>query len=82
MRLTLDLAIIRYSVICESWQRLSPGFTPVLGAFLAGWFCRDMGSKADESVAGGRFRDSWRAGWTEADSQLAIDDAQRTRSDR
>lgn len=74
MVLTLDLAIIRYAVVCERWQKLSTGMVPVFGAFVCGWFGRDMGQSVD--VGAGTFRDSWRAGWAEADSakQIAMRD--------
>jgi hypothetical protein len=65
----LELAIIRYAVVCERWQKLTPGHTPYLNAFLAGWLMRTIDEPNDYSGTG---KDSFRAGWTEADMQLEI----------
>lgn len=68
--LPLDLALIRWSVVCQSWGELSSGHAPLLPAFLAGWCCRCIG--ADMPVNVGQFKDSFRAGWCEADDQIII----------
>ena len=66
---SLDLAIIRYSVVCQRWAR-GCGGCPYLHAFLAGWFCRAIG--ATEPFDVGQFRDSFRAGWKESDEHQVI----------
>lgn len=68
--LTLDLALIRWSVMCESWGELSSGSAPQLGSFLAGWFTRAMGATKPEKL--GQLRDSYMVGWREADSCVNI----------
>ena len=68
--LPLDLALIRWSVVCQSWGELSSCHAPLLPAFLAGWCCRCIG--ADMPVNVGQFKDSFRAGWCEADDQIII----------
>jgi len=65
----LELAIIRYAVVCERWQQLGQGHTPYLNAFLAGWLMRTIVEPNDYS---GPFKDSFRAGYDEADTQLEI----------
>lgn len=71
MRTTLDQALSRYAVVSVSWNNFSCGNYPILGAFLAGWFCRDMGLEIpDELPAVGC--DSFRKAWLECDSFLAI----------
>lgn len=61
---TLDLALIRWSVACRTWQESSAGSQPHLGAFLAGWFLRVTHSSLPTTE--GIFRDSLRVGWHEA----------------
>lgn len=68
--LPLDLAMIRWSVRCRTWQEMSAGSQPELGPFLAGWFCRCIGAGL---VVDGHFRDSFRIGWKEADDHIAIE---------
>lgn len=71
MRTTLDQALSRYAVVSVSWNDLSWGHYPILGAFLAGWFTRDLGLEIpDELPAVGR--DSFRKAWQECDDFLAI----------
>ena len=71
MVLPLDLAFIRWSVVCTSWGELSAGNAPLLTAFLAGWSCRCIGSSQPQAL--GIFRDSFRVGWREADTMIAIE---------
>lgn len=73
--LPLDLALIRWSVKCEAWGELAAGNAPLLGAFLAGWYCRSI--CASKPVQPGQYRDSFQAGWGEADAQIAIEDNRR-----
>lgn len=68
--LSLDLGLIRWSVKCRSWSELAAAHQPELGPFLAGWFLRCMG--AMETCELGQFESSFRAGWTEADTMIAI----------
>ncbi len=70
MQTTLDLALIRWAVVCRRWHELSSGSAPVLGAFLAGWFLRDAGAQLPTDC--GSARDSLRIGYAEADSQIVI----------
>ena len=70
MKPDLTLAIIRYSVVCQRWNVLSAGFNPSLESFLAGWFCRVIGSEKPNDC--GRLKDSFNAGWDEADSAVVI----------
>lgn len=67
---SLDLALIRWSVVCRSWNELAAGNDPHLGAFLAGWFSRVIDAPYPKEMFG--FRDSFRSGWKEADDQIAI----------
>lgn len=68
--LTLDLGLIRWSVMCDKWNDLAQGSAPQLGPFLAGWFTRAMGAEMPSDL--GMFRDSYRVGWREADTQISI----------
>lgn len=72
MTTTLDEALTRWTVICRRWQDIASGSQPVLGPFLAGWFLRDMGEDIDVGRKPGR--DSFRAGWCEADTMINIRD--------
>ena len=73
--LSIDLALIRWSVRCRTWQELSAGGSqPELGPFLAGWFCRCSGIGLSLIVADHAFRDSFRIGWREADDCIAIEE--------
>lgn len=68
---TLDIALIRWSVVCEKWRELSNDI-PILGVFLAGWFWRDMGNALLDAQTIGQFKDSFRVGWRECDTQIQI----------
>lgn len=68
--LTLDLALIRWAVECTAWGELAAAHQPDLGAFLAGWFLRCMGAAEPSTL--GQFESSFRAGWAEADTMVAI----------
>lgn len=72
MLLTLDLALIRWAVVCGDRERAVGGSSPSLGPFLAGWFLRDMGATCPERDALGVYVASFRAGWKEADSAIRI----------
>lgn len=71
MSTTLDLALIRWAVVFAAWGEMAAGHSPHLGAFLGGWFSRDAGLPI-EAAKGIVFIDSWRKGWGECDSQIAI----------
>ena len=73
MKTTLDLALIRWAVVCHQWRE-NGGIHPQLGAFLAGWFLRDCSHKNAIRPDGMAFRDSFRRGWQEADTEIAIID--------
>jgi hypothetical protein len=70
LMLPLDLALIRWSVVCEKWEQLANGSAPNLGAFLAGWYMRCVGLPQPEQHH--ILRDSLRAGWAHANDQIAI----------
>lgn len=71
MKTTIDLALIRWSVVCRKWHDFSSGSAPNLGAFLAGWFLKDSGAQhMPEDL--GLFVDSFRVGWREAEEQIEI----------
>lgn len=72
MRTTLDLALTRWSVVSRKWHELSSNSAPVLGAFLAGWYWRDMGNAMPLRSEIGTFCDSFRVGFREADDWNAI----------
>ena len=67
--LPLDLALTRWSVVHGSWNALG-GPMPVLSAFLAGWCLRCIGAEQPKDV--GILRQSFLAGWHEADNQISI----------
>lgn len=67
--LPLELALVRWSVVHRRWHELASD-CPLLGAFLAGWYCRCIGATEPQNV--GVFRDSFRTGWREADDQIEI----------
>lgn len=69
--LPMDLALARWSVVCESWGELAGGHAPYLPAFLAGWYTRQIGVEMPDDL--GTFKDSYRVGWREADQEVAID---------
>ncbi len=74
--LPLELALIRWSVVHLKWSEMGGGI-PVLNAFLSGWCSRCIGleyPKQDSTLM-----HSFRAGWYEADSQIAIKQNQATR---
>lgn len=70
---SFELALIRWSVVCQSWQSLSAGHIPQLTAFLAGWGCRCLGIPIPTEYH--ELRDSFRVGWREADSEISIQSA-------
>lgn len=69
--LSLDLAVIRFSVVCEN--RAENGFeAPYLQAFLAGWFSRAVGIGLPPRIECGSNPDSFCAGWSQANEQAGI----------
>lgn len=74
--LPFELALIRWSVVCTSWGELATGYAPLLTAFLAGWGCRCIEASMPENL--GAFRDSFRVGWREADTMIAIERQKNT----
>ena len=74
--LPLDLALIRWAVVCQSWAELASGSAPLLSAFLAGWCCRCIGASQPSDL--GQFRDSFRVGWREAGQQVEMEARQNT----
>lgn len=68
--LPLETALIRWSVVHLRWHDFSSDM-PLLTAFLAGWCSRCIGLSEPENV--GTFRDSYRAGWNEADTMIEIE---------
>lgn len=72
MKTSLDMAMIRWSVVCRRWHEMSSGHAPELGAFLAGWFMRGSNAPMPDRANLGDFPDSFRAGWSEADTQIVI----------
>jgi hypothetical protein len=68
---SLDMALVRWSVVCGSWRELGGDF-PDVGAFLAGWFLRVLGAEMPPREKLGRCPDSFRVGWREADTQIVI----------
>lgn len=75
--LPLELALIRWSVVCRQWHEFAND-QPLLSAFLAGWCCRSIGASRPEHV--GTFRDSFNTGWREADDMVTIKSRQNTNS--
>jgi hypothetical protein len=65
--------------MCRAWHELAAGAEPLLGAFLAGWYWRDMGNQLPGAEQIGQFTDSFRVGWREADTHIAIKDQQNAR---
>ena len=76
--LPLDLAMIRWSVVCQSWNELAAGNAPILSVFLTGWGWRAMDLDLPKDL--GRFRDSFRVGYREADAQVTINLRQNVRA--
>lgn len=68
--ITMEMALIRWSVVHQRWSELGSGHMPYLPAFLAGWCCRAIGTSEPSDV--GQYRDSFRAGWKEAGEQIVI----------
>ena len=68
--LPFELALTRWSVVCIIWRDLASDH-PNLTAFLAGWGCRCIGATMPETIES--FRDSFRVGWREADTMIAIE---------
>ncbi len=73
--LPLELAMIRWSVVHRKWHDLANDM-PEIQAFLAGWCCRCIGTSEPEEL--GQFKESFRAGWKEADDQIVIATRQDT----
>ena len=71
MELSMELALIRWSVVHIRWHELASGHVPHLAAFLAGWNCRCIGSTFPEDP--GPSKASIFHGWKEADEQIAIE---------
>ena len=67
---TIELALIRFAVVAKRWEGHGGGMFPDLNAFLAGWCLRAV--NAPRPVDVGRLRDSFWAGWREADESIAI----------
>lgn len=67
--LPFELALIRWSVVCISWNELS-SHTPLITPFLTGWGWRCMGLEMPKEL--GTFQDSFRVGYREADSMISI----------
>lgn len=76
---SLDMALVRWSVVCCSWRELGGDF-PDVGAFLAGWFLRVLGAEMPPKEKLGRCPDSFRVGWREADTQIVIASRSNARS--
>ena len=76
MKNDINTALIRWSVVCRRWNDLSSGHAPILGAFLSGWFWRDMGNPMPSDC--GVFQDSFRIGYKEADETITIEDRNLT----
>ena len=70
MVLPLDRALTRWSVACASWSELAAGSAPLLQAYLAGWMCRCCGTSRPQHE--GDFRDSFRRGWADAETEIII----------
>ncbi|MEM9369098.1 MAG: hypothetical protein AAGD07_24185 [Planctomycetota bacterium] len=68
--LSLELALVRWSVVHQRWSELASGDTPYLPAFLAGWCLRAIGVSEPPNVE--QYRHSFRAGWVEASEQIVI----------
>jgi len=66
---TIELAMIRFAVVSKRWDESSAGNFPYIQAFLAGWCCCVCGVGYPEV---GQYRDSFRAGWIEAQQAIAI----------
>ena len=67
----MDIALIRWSVVHKTRSENGLGDIPYLPAFLAGWTCRAIGASQPLNI--GQFRDSFRAGWLEADQHIEIE---------
>jgi len=76
--LPLELAFIRWSVVHRRWHEMANDM-PLLQAFLAGWCCRCIGTTPPGTV--GTFRESFFAGWREADDQVTIASRQNAKGD-
>lgn len=66
----LELAFVRWSVVCQRWEELAAGHRPYLSAFLAGWMCRVCDTSLPEYL--GQFKDSFLAGHKEACDLIEI----------
>ena len=76
--LTLEQAIIRYSVVSEKWGEFAAGSAPYLNAFLAGWCSRSIGMTEPSDRNIGRYRASFLSGWNEAETFAEIWKRQQT----
>lgn len=65
----IELALIRWAVVCLSWNEIGGTF-PSFTGFMAGWCSRIC--ECPEPAFVGKYRDSFRRGWAEADGQIAI----------
>jgi len=66
-----ELALIRWSAICIRWNDFSTGNHPNLTAFLGGWGSRCVGLPIPDKME--CLADSFRSGWVEADTMIAIE---------
>lgn len=66
----LSLAIGEWEAAGKRWRETG-GLPPDLAAFLCGWFAFDLYD--DRPPDPDRMRDSWRAGWFEAEAMAAIE---------
>ena len=75
MDLGMELAMRRYAVVAQFWATLASGNPPIPSAFLAGWYCCVIGMPMPH--VRDEFRDSFRAGYREAEDTIAIAERQR-----
>jgi len=66
-----ELALIRWSVVCGRWHEMSSGSMPNLTAFLGGGGSRCVGLPIPGKME--CLVDSFRVGWAEADTAIAIE---------
>lgn len=74
----LNHGLYRFAAVSARWLEHG-GTTPDVTAFLAGWLARGVFRDEPEHGDGDAFRDSWRAGWREADMAREIDLRERER---
>lgn len=78
----IETALIRWSVVCAQRSDFAAGDMAMLKPFLAGWFMREMGANepaSDALPACGRT--SFRQGWNECDTMLAIEEREQQHKD-